>query len=153
MQRLFPFDLGFLAMALTRLGIACPLHSLYDTLDMTRRLYSACPSHSLEHVATRLEVANKAEHRALSNACLVKDVLLEWLRRTPTVTSKGDLVPLSPPSPLPRRHPPPARHKGAAPHAPPVPSREVRPAIVSCCLATRTPGWGGLFQPHILIGG
>jgi DNA polymerase-3 subunit epsilon len=35
-----PFALGFLAMALTRLGIAYPLHTLFDTLDMTRRLYS-----------------------------------------------------------------------------------------------------------------
>jgi DNA polymerase-3 subunit epsilon len=31
-----PFDLSFLAMALTRLGIAYPLHSLFDTLHMTR---------------------------------------------------------------------------------------------------------------------
>ena len=28
------FDLGFLAMALTRLGIACPPHSVFDTLEM-----------------------------------------------------------------------------------------------------------------------
>jgi DNA polymerase III epsilon subunit family exonuclease len=65
-----PFDLGFLAMALTRLGIASPLHSLFDTLDMARRLYPAWPCHSLEHVVTRLEVANTAEHRALSDARL-----------------------------------------------------------------------------------
>jgi DNA polymerase-3 subunit alpha (Gram-positive type) len=39
------FDLSFLAMALTRLGIACPPHDLFDTLDMTRRLYPTWPSH------------------------------------------------------------------------------------------------------------
>jgi DNA polymerase III epsilon subunit family exonuclease len=32
-----PFDLGFLAMALIRLGIACPPPSLFDTLNMARR--------------------------------------------------------------------------------------------------------------------
>ena len=69
-----PFDLSFLAMALIRLGIAYPLHSLFDTLEMARRLYPTWHSHSLEHVATRLKVANKAEHRALSDARLVKDI-------------------------------------------------------------------------------
>jgi DNA polymerase III alpha subunit (gram-positive type) len=43
-----PSDLGFLAMVLTRLGIACPPHYLFDTLDMTRRLYPTWPSHSME---------------------------------------------------------------------------------------------------------
>jgi DNA polymerase III epsilon subunit-like protein len=45
-----PFDFSFLAMALTRWGIACPPHSLFGTLDMTRRLYPTWPSHSLENV-------------------------------------------------------------------------------------------------------
>jgi DNA polymerase III epsilon subunit family exonuclease len=58
-----PFDLGFLAMALTRLGIAFPPHDLFDTLNMTRRLYATWPSHSLETMAIRLNVANGAEHR------------------------------------------------------------------------------------------
>ena len=33
-----PFDLGFLAMAHTRLGIAYPPHYVFDTLEMARRL-------------------------------------------------------------------------------------------------------------------
>jgi len=91
-----PFDLSFLAMALTRLGIAYPLHSLFDTLEMARRLYPAWPSHSLENVAIGLNVANKAEHRALSDARLVKDVFLELLLHIPTVNSIADLVRISP---------------------------------------------------------
>ena len=63
-----PFDLAFLAMALIRLGIAYSPHNIFDTLDIARRLYPAWPGHSLEHVASRLNVANKAEHRALSDA-------------------------------------------------------------------------------------
>jgi DNA polymerase III epsilon subunit family exonuclease len=62
-----PFDLDFLGMALIRLGITYPLHYLCDTLDMTRRLSPTWPSHRLEHVATRLNIANGAEHRALSD--------------------------------------------------------------------------------------
>jgi len=92
-----PFDLSFLAMALTRLGIAFPPHDLFDTLDMTRRLYPIWPSHGLEQVATRLNIANRAEHRALSDARLVKDVFLAMLRHTPTVRTLTDLGRLSPP--------------------------------------------------------
>jgi DNA polymerase III epsilon subunit len=91
-----PFDLGFLAMALIRLGIACPPHDVFDTLAMARRLYPTLPSHSLEHVATRLKVANKADHRALSDARLVRDVFLELLLHIPTVNSIADLVRISP---------------------------------------------------------
>jgi DNA polymerase III epsilon subunit len=90
------FDLGFLTMSLIRLGIVSPPHDVFDTLEMTRRLYPTWPSHSLEHVAMRLNVANRAEHRALSDARLVKDVFLELLRRTPTVKSIADLVRISP---------------------------------------------------------
>jgi DNA polymerase III subunit epsilon len=87
-----PFDLGFLAMALTRLGITYPPHYLLDTLDMARRLYPAWPSHSLEYVATRLKVANRAEHRALSDARLVKDIFLAVLQHVPAVRTITDLA-------------------------------------------------------------
>jgi DNA polymerase-3 subunit epsilon len=90
------FDLGFLAMALIRLGIACPPHYVCDTLDIARRLYPAWHRHRLEHVAARLKIANKAEHRVLSDARLVRDVFLAMLRHTPTVETIADLVRLSP---------------------------------------------------------
>jgi DNA polymerase III epsilon subunit-like protein len=63
---------------------------------MTRRLYPTWPSHSLEHVAIKLNVANRAEHRALSDARLVKDVFLAILRHIPTIETIADLVRLSP---------------------------------------------------------
>ena len=92
-----PFDLGFLAMALTRLGIAYPPHSVFDTLEMARRLYPAWPSHSLEHGAARLKVANRAEHRALSDARLVKDIFLAMLQHTPTLKRLSELMRVSQP--------------------------------------------------------
>jgi DNA polymerase III epsilon subunit family exonuclease len=91
-----PFDLGFLAMALTRLGMPYPPHRLIDTLDLARRLYPTWPSHSLENMGPRLNVAGGAEHRALADAFLVKDVFTALLRRRPTVKSIVDLVQLSP---------------------------------------------------------
>jgi DNA polymerase III subunit epsilon len=86
------FDLGFLAMALTRLRITYPPHYLLDTLHMARRLYPAWPSHSLEYVATRLKVAKRAEHRALSDARLVKDIFLAVLQHVPAVRTITDLA-------------------------------------------------------------
>jgi len=92
-----PFDLGFLAMALIRLGIAYPPHDVFDTLDIARRLYPGWHSHSLENMAARLKIANRAEHRALSDARLVKDVFLEMLQCIPTVKTIADVMRVSPP--------------------------------------------------------
>jgi predicted DNA-binding transcriptional regulator YafY len=51
----------------------------------------------LEHVATRLKVANRAEHRALSDARLVKDIFLAMLKETPTVKTLADVMRISQP--------------------------------------------------------
>jgi DNA polymerase III epsilon subunit family exonuclease len=91
------FDLGFLAMALIRLGIACPRHDVFDTFPMARQLYPTWPSHSLAHVAMRLNVASRAEHRALSDALLVKEVFLAMLRHRPTVKAIADVMRVSQP--------------------------------------------------------
>jgi DNA polymerase III epsilon subunit-like protein len=64
----------------------------HDTLDMTRRFYPTWPSHSLEHVASRLKVANRAEHRALADARWVKDIFLAMLQRTPALKKLSDHV-------------------------------------------------------------
>jgi hypothetical protein len=50
----------------------------------------------LEHVAIRLKIANGAEHCALSDARLVKDVFPAMLHRTPTLKKISDLIRLSP---------------------------------------------------------
>ena len=92
-----PFDLSFLAMALIRLGIAFPTHYLFDTLDMTHRLYPTWSSYSLERVATQLKVVNGPEHRALSDAYLVKDIFLAMLKDIPTVKTIADVMRVSQP--------------------------------------------------------
>jgi DNA polymerase-3 subunit epsilon len=92
-----PFDLSFLAMALIRLSIAYPPHDVFDTLDIARRLYPGWHSHSLENVAARLKIANRAEHRALSDARLVKDVFLAMLKDIPSVETIVDVMRVSQP--------------------------------------------------------
>jgi DNA polymerase III epsilon subunit family exonuclease len=90
------FDLGFLAMSLIRLDIAYPPHYLLDTLELARRLYPTWQNHSLEHVAIKLNVANKAGHRAVSDARAVKDIFVAMLQHAPTVTTIADVMRLSP---------------------------------------------------------
>jgi DNA polymerase III subunit epsilon len=91
------FDLGFLAMALTRLGMGFPPHDLFDTLDLARRLFPTWFSHSLEKVAVALKVANGPQHRALSDARSVKEVFLAMLQHVPSVRTITHLGRLSPP--------------------------------------------------------
>jgi hypothetical protein len=91
------FDIGFRAIALIRLGIVCPPHYVFDTLNMACRLYPTWPSYSLEHVASRLKVANRAEHRALSDARLVQDIFLAMLKDIPTVKTIADVMHVSQP--------------------------------------------------------
>jgi predicted DNA-binding transcriptional regulator YafY len=64
---------------------------------MARRLYPTWPSHSLEHVTSRLNVANGAEPRALADACLVKEVFLAMLKDTPTIKTIADVMRVSQP--------------------------------------------------------
>jgi len=86
------FDLGFLAMALARLRMDGPPHRILDTLDLARRLYPSWPSHALERVATHLKLPTGAQHRALADARLLKDIFLETLRHRPSIKTMADLA-------------------------------------------------------------
>ncbi len=69
-----PFYLGFLAMTLTRLGIACPPHCVFDTLEITRRLYPTWTSHLVERMASPLHGATGAlRGRAHAGSSLHRD--------------------------------------------------------------------------------
>jgi DNA polymerase III epsilon subunit-like protein len=52
------------------------MHGSVNTLAIARWLYPKRPRNSLEHVASRLDVAAGVTHRALSDAYLVKDIFL-----------------------------------------------------------------------------
>ena len=92
-----PFDLGFLAMAMTRAGMRYPQHWMFDTLALARLLRPSLTSYTLERVGIALNVAQGAPHRALGDARLVKDVFLALLRRLSPRMTIADLARLSPP--------------------------------------------------------
>ncbi len=92
-----PFDLGFLGVALTKLGQAFPAHAVLDTLDLARTCLRGPYSYRLEDVAIYLGVAESEDHRALSDSRLVAAVLQAIVRRTRRLRSVVDLFQLSPP--------------------------------------------------------
>jgi len=90
------FDLAFLASALDRAELPPPAHSVVDTLALAR----AClrlRSHRLETVALHLGIADREEHRALSDSRLVMGAVCEMVRRNQRLKTVGDLFLLAPP--------------------------------------------------------
>ncbi|MCR4411821.1 MAG: exonuclease domain-containing protein [Thermoguttaceae bacterium] len=91
------FDLGFLRAALAGAGIAPPGHAVIDTLDLARTCLPALPTHRLEYLASRLGVADREEHRGLSDARLVMAIFRRMVSDRPDLKRLGDLFALSPP--------------------------------------------------------
>lgn len=89
-----PFDLGFLAKELGRLGAALPNPIALDTLRLARRCYRL-PSYSLGRVAEALQVqVNAQEHRAMSDVLTTRGVFLRLMERLSAggARSLGDYV-------------------------------------------------------------
>ncbi len=91
------FDLGFLRAAQVATGIALPGHAVIDTLDLARTCLPALPSHRLEYLASRLGVADREEHRGLSDARLVMAIFQRMVSGRPGLRRLRDLCALSPP--------------------------------------------------------
>ncbi len=91
------FDLEFLRVALAETGLPLLPHAVVDTLDLARTCIPGLPSHRLEYVAWRLRIADREDHRALSDARLVVAAFRRMLARRPGLRRLGDLFWLSPP--------------------------------------------------------
>jgi DNA polymerase-3 subunit epsilon len=91
------FDLGFLGVALTKLGQPFPPHAVVDTLDLARTCLRGPYSYRLEDVALYLRVAESEDHRALSDSLLLAAVLQRIVQRTRRLQTVAGLFELSPP--------------------------------------------------------
>ena len=116
------FDMGFLAFAMAKRGIPLPSHRVVDTLDLARSSLRGLPAYSLETIARRLAVADREDHRALSDSRLVMGVFQNMLGRNPRLRTVGDLFRLSAPMDF--------RHIGVAAVEPPVGYEDLTLAIV-----------------------
>ena len=91
------FDLGFLGVALAKLGHEFPPRAVVDTLDLARTCLRGRYSYRLEDVAIYLGVAESEDHRALSDSLLVAGVVQRIVRRTRRLRTVADLFHRSPP--------------------------------------------------------
>lgn len=75
------FDLRFVAADLARCGRVCPDHRTLDTVPLIRRLFPQLLSVRLEALAIYWGLADRVEHRALSDAVVLKGVMEKALER------------------------------------------------------------------------
>jgi DNA polymerase III epsilon subunit family exonuclease len=87
-----PFDLGFIGVAMVRLGIALPRHMVFDTLAVAKSLAPGLRSYSLEPLSIMLGATGGQSHRALSDARLAADVFRSLLKRDPEARTLADLA-------------------------------------------------------------
>jgi DNA polymerase III epsilon subunit-like protein len=74
------FDGGFLVHELRRIGLSWPGHALLDTLALARKRLPTASNHRLNTVASMLNLAADATHRALADSLRVKGL---WLALSP----------------------------------------------------------------------
>ncbi len=71
------FDAAFLGSELRRAGYAHPEHRVFDTLALARCRRPELPSHRLDCLVTAFGLQSAPSHRALADACCVKDLWIE----------------------------------------------------------------------------
>ena len=91
------FDIGFIGVELTRLNIPCPAHRIYDTMLLAQSLCPTFSNYKLETLAVEMQIAEKEDHRALSDARLTKEVFLALLDQAPSIRSTAELDRFAPP--------------------------------------------------------
>jgi DNA polymerase III subunit epsilon len=89
------FDMSFLAFAYSRLGLKKPLHPVVDTLALARYRLNL-PSYRMEAVGRSLRLVEKAEHRALEDAQLLKSIFLKLIGVPPKIESAAELLRILP---------------------------------------------------------
>jgi DNA polymerase III subunit epsilon len=89
------FDMSFLAFAYSRLGLKKPLHPVVDTLALARYRLNL-PSYRMEAMGRSLRLVEQAEHRALEDARLLKDIFLMLIGIPPKIESAAELLRILP---------------------------------------------------------
>lgn len=91
------FDLGFIVLDLFRARMSLPGHRVFDTVTLARTLIPFLPGYRLQGLCAALEISKGQEHRALSDARLVKGLFLKLLERSEGVGTVAELASLARP--------------------------------------------------------
>jgi len=86
------FDLGFLSLALAKLGIRLPDTPVLDTLALSRRFLPGLGNYRLETVARHLRLAESEDHRALSDARLAMGAFRAIASRIDGLATRRELL-------------------------------------------------------------
>lgn len=87
-----PFDMGFLAIDLERLGIPFPKNPVFCTSLLSRNLITDSPNHRLQTLIQHLKLQPREAHRALSDAEACLDVALACFHKMGGANNIHDLV-------------------------------------------------------------
>ncbi|MBY0359221.1 MAG: WYL domain-containing protein [Candidatus Obscuribacterales bacterium] len=86
------FDIAFLQMALSRLGLPMPNNPVLDTLSLSRKLIKDSPNHKLRTLMEHLGIDSSTYHRAEADSFHVQSLLLNILSRMPADIKLKDLI-------------------------------------------------------------
>ncbi len=89
------FDVGFLSVECRRVRYTPPEHKVIDTCGLARRRLKLA-NYKLDTLGRHYGLIEIEEHRALSDAVLLKDVFLRLIRERPAIRSEGRLLEHSP---------------------------------------------------------
>jgi DNA polymerase-3 subunit epsilon len=92
-----PFDIGFVVAAMGRLGLSFPAHAVVDTVVLARTCLRGAGRYRLADLTAYLRLADREEHRGLSDARLVAGLFSKIVARTKSLRTVDDLYRLTPP--------------------------------------------------------
>ncbi len=89
-----PFDISFVGCELDRAGLTPRDNPVLDTVDICHRFIPGLPSYSLIALVKHLGIAAEQDHRALSDAHLVRQVFERAAAGFPRIESRAQLLDL-----------------------------------------------------------
>jgi DNA polymerase-3 subunit alpha (Gram-positive type) len=94
------FDVGFIKAEIERAGLPFPRNRIIDSLTLFRGWYPDLESHTLEALASHIEVNNGGFHRALADSIYIAHILDDGLGRMDNRARLRDLYMAAGGSPL-----------------------------------------------------
>lgn len=95
-----PFDIGFLRVGLSRLGLTTPALAVVDTLSLSRSVVYDVPNYQLKTLTEFFGVQANDYHRALADSHHVREIFSCMLKCNEDIRRWADLVDLNTVMPL-----------------------------------------------------
>jgi len=86
------FDVRFLSAAMSRMRLAAPRHAIIDSVQLSRHRLNGIRNHRLETIAQHFAITEITEHRATSDADVLKNIFLHLMNLRPRIDSQEGLL-------------------------------------------------------------